>query len=212
MTPNGIRRDFPLSGDGIKCQEWVVAFDLKPLKGEVLRAKITRVGADLAKRVIQVHAVDASGKLVGRGLDARIIPAHLVAPCRLQGCALRLQLRLRAIGQREEGRPAACKAGRKERCQPCRCHLRSGIASADAFCADQERRAAKHVVCAPPARRLRPYTNSPCGLFVTGEEARLEAWRGLQGSRPIAPPASTAFADCWLNSAWCLAKRSFRGD
>ena len=48
-------------------------------------SEITRVGADLAKRVIQVHAVDASGKLVGRGLDARIIPAHLVAPYRLQG-------------------------------------------------------------------------------------------------------------------------------
>ena len=87
-------------------------------------SEITRVGADLAKRVIQVHAVDASGKLVtnralprdkfviwcaqlsagclvameasssahhwartlvGLGLDARIIPAHLVAPYRLQG-------------------------------------------------------------------------------------------------------------------------------
>ena len=86
--------------------------------------QITRVGADLAKRVIQAHAVDASGKLVtnralardkfiiwcaqlpagclvameasssahhwarklvGLGLDARIIPAHLVAPYRLQG-------------------------------------------------------------------------------------------------------------------------------
>ena len=87
-------------------------------------SEITRVGADLAKRVIQVHAVDAAGKLVtnralprdkfvtwcaqlpagclvameasssahhwarklvGLGLDARIIPAHLVAPYRLQG-------------------------------------------------------------------------------------------------------------------------------
>ena len=28
--------------------------------------QITRVGADLAKRVIQVHAVDALGKLVVR--------------------------------------------------------------------------------------------------------------------------------------------------
>ena len=27
-------------------------------------SEITRVGADLAKRVIQVHAVDAAGKLV----------------------------------------------------------------------------------------------------------------------------------------------------
>jgi transposase len=87
-------------------------------------AEITRVGADLAKAVIQVHGVDAVGsvvtnrplprdkfmawcaqlpagcivameasssahhwarKLVGLGLDARIIAAHLVAPYRLQG-------------------------------------------------------------------------------------------------------------------------------
>ena len=33
-------------------------------EGEVFSAKITRVGADLAKRVIQIHAVYASGKLV----------------------------------------------------------------------------------------------------------------------------------------------------
>lgn len=87
-------------------------------------SEITRVGVDLAKRVIQIHAVNASGqrvtgralgrekflpwcaqlpagcvvameassgahhwarKLVAFGLDARIIPAHLVAPYRLQG-------------------------------------------------------------------------------------------------------------------------------
>ncbi len=87
-------------------------------------SEITRVGADLAKRVIQVHAVNASGqrvmaralprekflpwcaqlpagcvvameasssahhwarKLIGMGLEARIIAAHLVAPYRLQG-------------------------------------------------------------------------------------------------------------------------------
>ena len=86
--------------------------------------EITRVGADLAKAVIQVHGIDAAGKvvtnrplprdkfmawcaqlpagcliameasssahhwsrkLVAMGLDARIIPAHLVAPYRLQG-------------------------------------------------------------------------------------------------------------------------------
>lgn len=86
--------------------------------------QITRVGADLAKAVIQVHGIDAAGKvvtnrplprdkymawcaqlpsgcmiameasssahhwarkLVTMGLDARIIPAHLVAPYRLQG-------------------------------------------------------------------------------------------------------------------------------
>ena len=34
-------------------------------------SEITRVGADLAKRVIQVHAVDASGKLVTNRALAR---------------------------------------------------------------------------------------------------------------------------------------------
>ena len=87
-------------------------------------SEITRVGVDLAKHVIQVHAVDAAGKavtnrplarakfitwcaqlpagcmvameasssahhwtrkLVGLGLDARIIAAHLVTPYRQQG-------------------------------------------------------------------------------------------------------------------------------
>ena len=41
------------------------------VEGEVLRAKIARVGADLAKRVIQVHAVDALGKLVTNKALAR---------------------------------------------------------------------------------------------------------------------------------------------
>ena len=87
-------------------------------------SEITRVGADLAKNVIQVQAVDAAGKVVtnrslprhkfsawcaqlpagcliameasssahhwarkllGYGLDARIIAAHLVSPYRRQG-------------------------------------------------------------------------------------------------------------------------------
>jgi len=90
--------------------------------GEIARALIARVGADLAKRVIQVHAVDAAcrrvvarslkrdqflgaqlpagclvameacssaphwaRKLRALGLDARLIPAHLVAPYRMEG-------------------------------------------------------------------------------------------------------------------------------
>lgn len=87
-------------------------------------SNITRVGVDLAKNVIQVHAVDAVGKVVAnraltrekflrwcaelpagclvamescsgahhwcrklieRGLDARMIPAHFVSPYRIQG-------------------------------------------------------------------------------------------------------------------------------
>ena len=50
-------------------------------------SEITRIGVDLAKNVIQVDAVDASGKVVTSKalVDARIIAAHLVAPYRLQG-------------------------------------------------------------------------------------------------------------------------------
>ena len=37
---------------------------------------ITRVGIDLAKYLIQVHAVDAAGKVVtNRGREAREVPA-----------------------------------------------------------------------------------------------------------------------------------------
>jgi transposase len=92
----------------------------------VVRGEAVRVGVDLAKRVIQVHAVDATGqvlssralprdrfigwcaqlpagcivametsssahhwarKLIGLGLDARIIAAQLVSPYRRQGAS-----------------------------------------------------------------------------------------------------------------------------
>ena len=91
---------------------------------EITRGLVVRVGVDLAKRVIQVHAVDASGrvitaralardkfmawcaqlppgclvameacsgahhwarKLIGLGLEARLIAASLVTPYRTQG-------------------------------------------------------------------------------------------------------------------------------
>jgi hypothetical protein len=35
----GIRRDFPLRGSGIKCQDWVVQFNLKPLLKEKSHAR-----------------------------------------------------------------------------------------------------------------------------------------------------------------------------
>jgi transposase len=59
-----IQRDSSLSSNGIKCQDWFAKVNLKPLKGEVPMSEITRVGVDLAKSVIQIHAVDAAGKLV----------------------------------------------------------------------------------------------------------------------------------------------------
>ena len=43
-TPIGIRRDFPLPDDGIKCQDWVVEFNLKPLTKEKSHDRDYRLG------------------------------------------------------------------------------------------------------------------------------------------------------------------------
>ncbi len=43
---------------------------------QITGRQIVRVGVDLAKRVIQVHAVDAAGRVVTRaGSDPRQVPA-----------------------------------------------------------------------------------------------------------------------------------------
>jgi transposase len=64
---------------------------------EITRALMVRVGVDIAKQVIQVHAVDAAGRklvsgahgwarrLAAMGLKARLIAAHYVTPYRIQG-------------------------------------------------------------------------------------------------------------------------------
>src|SRR5450759_1542738 len=70
---DGIRRDFPPSSNGVEAPR--LSCDLqsetekgKPM-GEITRGAIVRVGVDLAKRVIQVHAVDGAGRrVVGRAL------------------------------------------------------------------------------------------------------------------------------------------------
>ena len=67
----GTAKDFPRPGKGTKCQDWCLEVNPQPLKGEVQKGKITRVGADLAKRVIQVHALDASGQRVTGRAPAR---------------------------------------------------------------------------------------------------------------------------------------------
>ena len=123
-----MRRDFPPSGDGDEAPRLVVfkVINLQPMKrgspiDKVIREGAARVGVDLARRVIQVHAVNAVGrvvrgralardkfiewcvmlsagcivameasssahhwarKLVGLGLDARILSAQLVSPYR----------------------------------------------------------------------------------------------------------------------------------
>ena len=69
-----VRRNFPGGTSAIKCQDWVVDFDLETLLRITRRSEVTRFGADLAKHVIQVRAVAALGP------DARIIAEHVFAP------------------------------------------------------------------------------------------------------------------------------------
>src|SRR5687767_10589808 len=65
----GMRRDFPQSCNGVEAPRMVVfeVINLKRGKGkpmtEVIREGAVRVGVDLAKRVIQVQAVDAKGRV-----------------------------------------------------------------------------------------------------------------------------------------------------
>ena len=97
--------------------------------------------------------------MVGLGLDARIIPAHLVAPYRLQG-----------KGGKNDANDAAaiCEAASRPR---------------------------MHFV---PIKSVE-------------QQSMLCVHRLREGFKTDRPPASTASVVCWLNSAWCLAKRSFRG-
>ena len=73
-----MRRDFPPSGNGVDAPRLVVfkVINLKPLKRgssmeQITRGQAVRVGVDLAKRVIQVHAVDAAGRVLTTGALAR---------------------------------------------------------------------------------------------------------------------------------------------
>jgi len=73
-------KGLPTFGNGVEAPRLVVfkVINLKPLKGksveQITRGEcgrvVVRVGVDLAKRVIQVHAVDAAGRLItGRALS-----------------------------------------------------------------------------------------------------------------------------------------------
>ena len=65
---DGIRRDFPPSINGVEAPRLSCDHQSESEKGksmgEITRALIARVGVDLAKRVIHVHAVDAAGRRV----------------------------------------------------------------------------------------------------------------------------------------------------
>lgn len=115
--------------------------------------KITRVGADLAKHVIQVHAVDAAGQRI---TSRALVPGKFMAWCAQlpPGCLVAMEAsssahhwarRLIALGLRTHHRrpsggtlPAA-RQKRQERRQRCRCYLRSGQPPADALRSRQKR-------------------------------------------------------------------------
>ena len=70
VLPNRIRRDFPLPGNGIKCQDWFWKSQSTTFGRRSPMSEITRVGVDLAKRVIQVLALNAAGlRVTGRALQ-----------------------------------------------------------------------------------------------------------------------------------------------
>jgi transposase len=114
-------------------------------------SKVTRVGVDLAKNVIQVHAVDAAGKVVtSRALASVRGFMHLVCRCFPQACldgdgsllvvpttgarklrrtadldARMIPAQSRAAPYRIQGKTVA-----RTTCQRCRRNLRGGFTSA----------------------------------------------------------------------------------
>ena len=135
--------------------------NLKPVKGEVpwsrlheptLGGQAVRVGVDLAKRVIQVHAVDTAGHvLVSRALarDKFIawcaqLPAGCIVAMETSSSAHHWARKLTAwVGRAHHRRPARqplspSRRQRQERRQRRRRHLRSRVAPADALRARQE--------------------------------------------------------------------------
>src|ERR1019366_7904423 len=75
---DGIRRDFPPSGNGVEaprlsCDHQSETEKGKPM-GEITRGAIVRAGVDLAKRVIQVQGVDAAGLGAGQEGGALFMP------------------------------------------------------------------------------------------------------------------------------------------
>ena len=64
----GMRRDFPSPATATRRQDWCVVINLLRGKGKsmdkVIGNGVVRGGVDLAKRVIQVHAVDANGRVL----------------------------------------------------------------------------------------------------------------------------------------------------
>ena len=160
---------------------------------KVIREGAVRVGVDLAKRVIQVHAVDAAGRV----LTSRALPRDAGSSSGALGCLRAASLPWRPARVRTTGRESSWSAGpgchgssRRSWSSLTACQGASGKNDANdaaaiceaasrptmRFIAGQVRRAAEHAVRAPAARGA---------------------------SRRTAPPASTASGVCWPSSGWC---------
>ena len=153
--------------------------------------EVVRVGVDLAKRVIQVHAVDAhrargrapcaaprAGSLTG----ALSLPAGCVVAMETSSSAHHWARKLVALGldaaahrPRSWSSPTAARA-RAARTTP-----------------TTRRRSARR----PRARRCASCRSSP-----SSSRACCACTGCAKGSRKTAPPASTASAACWPSSAW----------
>ena len=124
--------------------------------------EVSTIGVDIAKSVFQVHGVDADGTVVIRRRVGRAKILEFFAklrPCLvgMEACATahHWARELKKLGHDARLMPpsyvkAYCEA-RQERRGRCGGDLRGGHTAIDAFCADQERRAAEHADAAPDA-------------------------------------------------------------
>ena len=157
---------------------------------EIRRGAIVRVGADLAKRVIQVHAVDAAGRrVVGRALKREQFMAwcaQLPAGClvAMEACssAHHWARKLRALGL--DARLIAAHF-----VTPYRMEGKSGkndMTDAAAICEAASR----------PSMRF-------VAVKTCEQQGVMSLHRVREGSRRSAPAASTRSAACWPSSASC---------
>ena len=157
---------------------------------KVIREGAVRVGVDLAKRVIQVHAVDAAGRVVTSRALARdkfiewcvVLPAGCIVAMEASSSAHHWagpQTHRTGVGRADHlgttGEPLPQRGrDRQERRQRRGRHLRGRVQADDAL-ASRSSRSSSKACCA-----------------CTG---------CAKASRKTAPPASTDSAGCWPSSA-----------
>ena len=133
--------------------------------------EVSTIGVDIAKSVFQIHGVDADGTVVIRKRVGRAKVLEFFAelpPCLvgMEACATAHQWarELKKLGHDIAADAAdlcqSLREARQERRSRCGGDLRGRDAAIDAFCADQERRAAERADAAPDAGSPDPPANS----------------------------------------------------